>query len=159
VGVAFECTTAIEASPSAVFDLSLSVDTHLQSMAASGERAVGGVTAGSIGLGEQVTWRAVHFGIPFRMTSKVTELDRPKRFVDEQVSGPFRRFRHEHLFQATDTGTLMTDRVSFEAPVAAVGWLVERALLAGYMKKLIEERGAYLKLEAEGRSGRGRQDG
>lgn len=72
MGVTFDCTTEIEARPSVVFDLSLSVDAHLQSMAASGERAVGGVTAGMIGLGEQVTWRAVHFGIPFRMTSKVT---------------------------------------------------------------------------------------
>jgi ligand-binding SRPBCC domain-containing protein len=149
MGVDFECTTAIEASPSTVFDLALSVDAHLQSMAGSGERAIGGVTTGLIGLGEQVTWRAVHFGVPFRMTSRVTELERPKRFVDEQVSGPFRRFRHEHLFLATDSGTLMTDRVSFEAPVAGVGRLVERAVLARYMKKLIEERGAYLKAAAE----------
>ena len=84
------------------------------------------------------------------MTSRVTELERPTRFVEEQVRGPFRWFRHEHLFEADDAGTLMTDRVSFQAPVAVLGWAEERALLSGYMKKLIEERGTYLKRAAEG---------
>ncbi len=126
VTVELECTTVIGASPEAVFDLSLSVDAHLASMERSGERAVAGVTSGSIGLGQEVTWRAVHFGLPFRMTSRITELERPTRFVDSQVRGPFRWFRHEHLFEANDAGALMTDRVSFQAPVG-LGWVAERA--------------------------------
>lgn len=149
MAVTFERRTMIKATQPAVFDLSLSVDAHLESMADSKERAVAGVTSGSIGLGEEVTWRAVHFGLPFRMTSKITELERPTRFVDEQVRGPFRWFRHEHLFEADDAGTLMVDRVSFQAPVAGLGWAVERALLGGYMKKLIDERSSYLKRIAE----------
>ena len=103
------------------------LDAHLESLAGSRERAIAGVTTGSIGLGEEVTWRAVHFGIPSRMTSSITELERPTRFVDEQVRGPFRWFRHEHLFEAKEAGTLMTDRVSFQAPAAGLGWAVERA--------------------------------
>ena len=150
VAVTFECSTTIGASQAAVFDLSLSVDAHFQSMAVSKERAVAGVTTGSIGLGEEVTWRAVHFGLPFRMTSRITELERPTRFVDEQARGPFRWFRHEHLFEANAAGTLMTDRVSFQAPVSGLGWAVERVLLGAYMKKLIEERSTYLKRAAEG---------
>ena len=102
MAVTFECKTTIEASQPAVFDLSLSVDAHLESMAGSKERAIAGVTAGPIGLGEEVTWRAVHFGVPFRMTSRVTELERPRRFVDEQVRGPFHWFRHEHLFDGNE---------------------------------------------------------
>ena len=81
-----------------LFDLSLSIDAHLGSMSDSGERAVAGVTSGQIGLGEEVTWRARHFGIWFTMTSRIVELDRPHRFVDEQVKGPFRSFVHEHSF-------------------------------------------------------------
>jgi len=150
MAVTFECRTTIEASQPEVFDLSLSVDAHLESMAGSKEQATAGVTTGSIGLGEEVTWRAVHFGLPFRMTSRITELERPTRFVDEQVHGPFRWFRHEHLFQANDAGTLMIDRVSFAAPVPGLGWAVERALLGGYMQALIDERGTYLKRAAEG---------
>ncbi len=35
-----------------LFDVSLSIDAHVDSMAQSGERAIGGVTSGTIGLGE-----------------------------------------------------------------------------------------------------------
>lgn len=66
------------------------------------ERAISGVTSGLIGLGEEVTWRARHFGIPFTMTSKITALDGLRRFVDVQQRGPFHRFHHEHVCQPAD---------------------------------------------------------
>ncbi len=53
MAVTFQCKTTIEASQTAVFGLSLSVDAHLEAMAGSKERAIAGVTAGSIGLGEE----------------------------------------------------------------------------------------------------------
>lgn len=118
-------------------------------MADSGERAVGGVTGGLIGLGETVTWRAKHFGVPFTMTSRITEYEHPRRFVDEQQRGPFRRFRHEHLFDDVGGSTLMVDRISFGAPLWVVGDVVERAVLGRYLEKLIRERNGYLKNQAE----------
>ncbi|WP_116451770.1 hypothetical protein [Blastococcus litoris] len=59
-----------------------------------------------------MTSTARHVGIPWR--------------------GPFRRLRHEHLFQPVGDGTTtrMTDRVSFDAPFGPVGAVVGRALLA-----------------------------
>lgn len=150
--VEFEVTTVVAAPVEVVFDLSLDIDAHMASMAGSGEKAVGGVTSGQIGLGEDVTWRATHFGIPFTMTSRVTELERPRRFVDEQQRGPFRRFHHEHLFEESGGGTVMVDRVSFNAPAGVVGRLAERALLARYLESLIEQRGRHTKAEAERRS-------
>ena len=68
-----EIDAPLDAPVDAVFDLSLDIDAHLASMADSGERAIEGVTGGQIGLGEQVTWRATHFGIPFTMTSRITD--------------------------------------------------------------------------------------
>jgi ligand-binding SRPBCC domain-containing protein len=103
---------------------------------------------GRIGLNEEVTWRATHFGIPFTMTSRVTALDRPRRFVDEQVRGPFRRFQHEHVFEPRGSGTVMIDRVSFGAPLG-LGWAAERIALAGYVCRLIEKRASFLKVAAE----------
>ena len=149
--VEFEVTIVIAAPIEAVFDLSLDIDAHVESMGASGERAVAGVTSGRIGLGEDVTWRATHFRIPFTMTSRVTELDRPRRFVDEQQRGPFRRFRHEHVFEIDGSGggTVMVDRISFDAPAGIVGRLVERLVLARYVEGLIEQRSRHTKAEAE----------
>ncbi|MGH9233400.1 MAG: SRPBCC family protein [Acidimicrobiales bacterium] len=150
--VRFEHETRIEAPVGLVFDLSLDIDAHRASMSASNERAIAGVTSGTIRLGETVTWRATHFRIPFTLTSRVTELERPHRFVDEQVRGPFRSFHHEHLFEALDGATRMIDHIRFDAPIRPIGWLVERAVLASYLQKLIAVRGGYLKAEAERRS-------
>lgn len=147
--VTFETTTSIAAPPAVVFDLSLNIDTHVGSQAAANERAIGGVTTGQIGLGETVTWRATHFHIPFTMTSRVTELERPRRFVDEQTRGPFRRFHHEHEFQPSETGTTMIDRISFDAPLGPLGRLVEQVALGSYLRRLIVERGEFLKAAAE----------
>ena len=150
--VCFELRTLIGASVDAVFDLSLSIDAHVGSMAESGERAVAGVTHGLIGLGEEVTWKARHFGLPFTMTSRITELERPLRFVDEQVRGPFRRFHHEHVFTADGERTVMVDRINFDAPLGPLGRIAERAVLSTYLPKLIQERNSYLKRIAEPRN-------
>jgi len=149
VAVSFECRTMVGAPVTALFDLALDVDAHTQSMQRSGERAVAGVTSGAMTLGDQVTWRAKHFGIPFTMTSKIVELDRPTRFVDRQMRGPFRRFRHEHRFEPAGTGCVMIDRVEFEAPLGPIGRAVERLVLRSYIQKLIAQRNRYLADTAE----------
>ena len=147
--VTFALQTFVRASPDEVFAASLSIDDHLASMAASGERAIGGVTSGRIGLGESVTWRARHFGINWRMTSQISELVEPRRFVDEQLRGPFKTFRHEHVFISTELGTEMRDTIAFMAPLGPLGWIVERLLLSWYVPRLIRERNDYLKTSLE----------
>ena len=136
----------IAAPATLCFELSLSVDAHTGSMAASGERAVAGVTHGS----DQVTWRARHFGVPWRMTSVISEYDAPRRFVDEQVRGPFAAWRHEHVFVEESPGsTLMTDLVDFEAPAGPIGRLATRAFLAAYLRRLLETRNGWLQRRLE----------
>ena len=137
-------TTSIPASAQRCFDLSLSVDAHAASMSRSGERIVGGVNSGAMGLGDTVTWRARHFGVPFTMTSRITELVAPSRFVDEQVSGPFAHWWHEHLFEECDGVTLMTDTVEFASPVGPIGRMVDRLVLTGYMTRLLTHRNRWL---------------
>jgi ligand-binding SRPBCC domain-containing protein len=146
-----ELVTPVAAPVGRCFELSLSVDAHQASMAKSGEHVVCGVTSGSMSLGDTVTWRARHFGIPVTMTSEITEYDAPRRFVDEQVSGPFRVWWHEHTFEPEAGGTRMRDRVVFESPGWIIGWGVNRLLLTAYMTSLLEQRNAWLAktLEAE----------
>jgi ligand-binding SRPBCC domain-containing protein len=149
VTVAFGVRTVVKAPPGRVFAASLSIDDHLASMAASGEKAIGGVTAGRIGLGQSVTWRARHFGISWTMTSQITELDEPSRFVDAQLRGPFKTFRHEHLFRPIAEGTEMLDSITFQAPLGPLGWIAERVLLGWYLPHLIRQRNGYLKTSLE----------
>ena len=57
-------------------------------------------------------------------------MEAPIYFVDEQVKGPFRRFRHVHEFTEDSGGTVMVDRIEFEAPLGPIGRLVEKLVLA-----------------------------
>lgn len=144
MAVYFECTTHTNLPKSELFDLARSIDAHKDSMAKSREEAVAGVTAGLISLGEDVTWRAWHFGLPLKMTSRIREMQSPDYFVDEQVKGPFRRFRHRHEFSDNAAGSTMVDRIEFTAPFGPIGRLAEKLVLAHYLKSLVEARGRHL---------------
>lgn len=96
-------------------------------MRRSRERAVAGVTSGTIGLGESVTWRARHFGVMWTMTSQITALVR-----DGDV-------------------TVMTDTVTLRSPL--LGVIVEPLLLRPYMQRVIRTRNAVLVRKAAAASG------
>lgn len=138
----FEIETYAPVPAEALFDAALDIGAHVASMRGTGERAIAGVTSGRIGLGESVTWRAWHLGVRFTLTSRITALDRPHRFVDEQVSGPFRLFRHEHTFRGVGARTVMTDRVTVASPV--LGRLAERVVLVPYLRRLLIRRARHL---------------
>ena len=140
--------TEIAAPIEACFDLSRSIDLHLESMVASREQAVAGVTSGLIGPGQQVSWEAHHLGVSWRMTSEITAFDRPRRFVDEMVRGPFAWFRHEHRFTEHGDGTLMTDVVGFRMGLGPIGPAAD--LVAGvYLRRLMAIRNRAIKARAE----------
>jgi ligand-binding SRPBCC domain-containing protein len=140
--------TLIAAAVETAFDLARDIDFHQRSMVETGESAVGGRTAGLIGPGETVTWRARHLGLMWTLTSRVTEFDRPARFVDEQVSGPFASFRHEHRFAAVPGGTLMIDDWRHVAPFGFIGRAADALVLRRLMTRLLTTRNAALAHEA-----------
>jgi ligand-binding SRPBCC domain-containing protein len=144
-----ELTTYINAPIERCFDLSCSIDVHLDSMSSSGERAVGGVTSGLIGLGEEVTWEARHFGVRWRVRSRITEFNRPRSFVDEMQRGPFRSFRHEHTLERHGGATTLVDVVDYVLPFGVLGAIADKVLVDRYLGRLLETRNRYIKAAAE----------
>ena len=144
-----ELFTEIHAPIEKVFDLSRSIDLHIESTKQTGEHAIAGRTSGLIELGETVTWRARHFGIWQSLTSKITDYNYPTFFADEMMSGAFKSFRHEHHFLVVDNGTLMRDVFAFESPFGILGRLFNWLILTKYMTKLLLERNRVIKLVAE----------
>ncbi|TGM12176.1 hypothetical protein EHQ81_13975 [Leptospira selangorensis] len=68
-------------------------------------------------------------GISFRWVALHTELDPGKRFVDTQESGPFSKFKHEHIFIQTDKNTsVLEDRITCIPPWYANHFLFELLL-------------------------------
>ncbi|GAA3784255.1 hypothetical protein GCM10022225_85120 [Plantactinospora mayteni] len=148
-----EIVSHINAAPSVVFDLELDVDVHAASMRGSQETATTSSGRRQLTLGDEVTFRARHLGVRWRMTSRITAYERPHRFVDEQTRGPFRVLRHEHHFEdLTRFGTRMTDRMTINAPLGPLGAVVTRALIAPYLRRLLKRRAAHIKCLAEAHS-------
>ena len=138
--------TRIRAPIARVFDLARDIDFHKRSMAHTGERAVAGCTSGLIELGQEVEWEARHFGLSLRLRTRITRMEPPFLFVDEQVKGAFSSIVHRHEFAEDRESTQMTDHWVHVAPL---GFMVDPLFLTGYMTRLLQARNLALKAEAE----------
>lgn len=144
--------TWIDAPPGRCFDAARDIDLHQKSLAHTNETAVAGRISGLIGMGEEVTWRARHFGITQHFTSKITAFDPPSYFQDTMQRGAFQSFVHDHFFTAVDGGTRMEDVLEFAAPLGVLGWIAEKVVLGRYLERLLASRAAVIKEAAEDKS-------
>jgi ligand-binding SRPBCC domain-containing protein len=144
-----ELSIQINAPVERCFDLSRSIDLHMESTKHTGEKAIAGRTSGLIEMGETVTWRAKHFGIWQNLSSKITQFDRPNSFTDEMVSGAFKSFKHQHIFSDAGGQTLMRDVFIFESPLGILGKLADILFLRKYMEDLLIKRNQVIKDAAE----------
>jgi ligand-binding SRPBCC domain-containing protein len=110
---------------------------------------VSGVASGLIGLGEEVEWRARHFGFWMTMRVRITALNRPTYFQDTMAKGLFRYFKHDHTFKEKSGGTLMIDQLEFGAPIPLLGSIVDRLVLKKHLHQFLEQRNQMLKSAAE----------
>ena len=146
---AIDLTTEVAAPPSRVFDLARSIDLHTASMAGHNERPIAGVTSGLIGPAQSVTWQARHFGVPFRLTSRVLAFDPPHHFRDGMIHGPFKSFTHDHFFIPIEGGTIIRDVFDYRSPLGPLGWLADVLFLRRHMTDLLRTRNQVVKQVAE----------
>ena len=144
-----ELTTEIDAPIGRVFDLARSIDLHVNSTSKTGEHAVAGVTSGLIGAGEEVTWRARHFGVWQSLTVRVDVFEPPTHFSDTMLRGAFRRMVHHHYFASSSQGTTMRDVFEFHSPFGVLGRVADALVLKRYMRSFLVERNRVIKSTAE----------
>lgn len=144
-----ELTTEIISKIDICFDLARSIDLHKISTKKTNEEAIKGKISGLIDLNEFVTWKATHFGIKQKLTSKITAFKRPHNFVDEQLNGVFKSLRHEHKFEQLGDKVIMKDIFEFESPFGVLGKLFNKLILTNYLQNLLIERNKVIKEFAE----------
>jgi ligand-binding SRPBCC domain-containing protein len=144
-----QLTTKIKAPAAVCFDLSRSIDLHVNSMQHTKEKAIAGKTSGLIGLNDWVTWQANHFGLKFNMTIRISEYVANDYFIDEIVKGPFKLLRHLHQFKQAGSFTIMTDEFIFRSPLGYLGKLTDKFLMEKYMRNLLLKRNQVIKQAAE----------
>ena len=90
--------------------------------------------------GMTIVHRIRWFGIPLRWSTTIEEFDPPARFVDRQISGPYGAWRHEHIFEERDNGTLVIDRVVYAMPLGIVGRVAHALLISRELRNIFEYR-------------------
>ena len=90
-------------------------------------------------------------GIRFRWVARIVEHRPPPLspagagstagFVDEQESGPFKSWRHEHTFAAVDESTTrLTDRVTYAVRFGPLGRLADRLFVRRQVEAMFRHR-------------------
>jgi len=91
---------------------------------------------------------------PIRWIGRYTEFVPPHavafgeegRYVDEQVEGPFKSWRHAHEFEAINSHTTrIVDRITYQPPYAPFGWLIDLFVVRPRLKKVFAHRQIVLK--------------
>lgn len=90
-----------------------------------------------IGEGTRIDYKLRYRGIPLRWESEITAWEPPRRFVDEQRHGPYRRWVHEHRFEPQGDGTLARDVVDY---AVLGGWLVDRLVVRRDIERIFQYR-------------------
>jgi ligand-binding SRPBCC domain-containing protein len=142
----------VRATPEQCFDAARSMDFHTWSMGrlGTGERIVGGRSAGLLEMGEEVEFEARHLGSTRRLRARMTAFDRPRMFTDMQVKGPFRSLVHTHTFERTSPGiTRVTDRIQVAVDWWLGGLAAERLAVGPHLRRLLTGHQANLQRTVE----------
>jgi len=99
------------------------------------------LTPGPIELkqGARIAYALRLHGLPLRWLTEIAEWNPPQSFVDVQLRGPYRVWRHTHSFEEVPGGTRMTDDVEWALPF---GWLgaLARPLVERDIRKIFGYR-------------------
>lgn len=88
-----------------------------------------------IAAGSRLRYRLRVHGLPLGWTTEIRRWEPPYRFVDVQLSGPYRLWHHTHRFEAFRGGTRMTDIVRYRLPFGLLG----RAVHALKVRRDVEQ--------------------
>lgn len=142
-------TTNYFAPIETIFNTNRNIDIHQQSASKTKEVAIAGTTSGLINKKETVTWKGKHFGVYLTHQSLISEMIFPTYFVDEQLKGKFKSFKHQHFFEQKENYVEVTDILEYETPFGIFGQLFDKLLLKKHLTNFIIHRNTVLKNLAE----------
>jgi ligand-binding SRPBCC domain-containing protein len=144
--VTIRSTTMVHAPMERCFRLAVSIDLQI---AASGRKALDGVTSGLIGPGDSVTWQGSLFGTVGRHQSLIEVWHPYTYFRDIMVDGHFKSYEHDHHFAPLNDGTRIRDEIRFSASSGMLGRIRERFFLRRKLTAMLKQRNALIKQAAE----------
>jgi hypothetical protein len=94
----------------------------------------------ALAAGIVVDYRLRVRGMPLSWRGRIVTWEPPRRFVDEQVRGPYRQWVHEHLFAAEGGATRVRDRVRYALPGGPLEGLLDHLLVRPELERIFAYR-------------------
>ena len=79
-------------------------------------------------------------GIPIKWRTRIDAYDPPNMFVDVQLKGPYKTWRHTHTFRDVPGGTELGDRVEYELPFGPLGAIAHVLMVKRQLKTIFDYR-------------------
>lgn len=118
----FEYETRLDCPPAAIFDYLL----RPANVARIADPSTGlSITSGPeiVEVGSQIAFQIVVFGRVQASVHQIVELVRPERVIEEQIQGPLKSWRQQHLYEPAGDGVRMIDIIEFEPPGGLLGFV------------------------------------
>ena len=80
--------------------------------------------------------------VPVRWLTRIETWEPGERFVDVQVKGPYRPWRHTHTFEPRDGATRVRDEVRYALPLGPFGELAHRLFARRDLERIFDFRHA-----------------
>lgn len=92
-------------------------------------------------VGALIDYRISLHGVPLGWRSRIEEFVPGQRFVDLQLRGPYRLWRHLHTFEDLPSGgTKIADWVEFELPFGPLGEVAYRLFVRENLRRIFAYR-------------------
>jgi ligand-binding SRPBCC domain-containing protein len=96
----------------------------------------------AMGLGTMIEYRLRLHRVPLRWVSRIAVWHAGEVFVDVQVRGPYRVWRHRHEFEPRRHATIVRDRVDYALPLRPLGELAHKAFVERDLARIFDYRHA-----------------
>jgi ligand-binding SRPBCC domain-containing protein len=93
-------------------------------------------------------------GVPLRWRTLIETWEPGQRFVDVQLRGPYRLWRHEHRFREVAGGTEIIDSVDYELPFGALGTAAHAVWVRRQLERIFDYRARAIEELFPAQSGR-----
>ena len=98
-------------------------------------------SAEDMGENAEFTYTIKYHNIPMFWKTRITKYESPHVFVDEQLSGPYKKWIHTHTFEARGNSTVIYDKVEYDL----YGWFLKSIVHKLFVEKSVKKIFGYRK--------------
>lgn len=90
-----------------------------------------GMSTEKIAAGTLIDYKLSIHGVPVHWRTEINQWTPEQSFVDDQLTGPYKKWHHVHTFTAVPGGTLLRDEVTYRVP----GHLLGKLALSAWIRR------------------------